>query len=182
MPHRRLSFASTVIDIGTARDDPTCDLMSRPRTRASQPALVVFVGHADCRWLGCLRAGFRHCFVALRDGGIWLTCDPLKDRIEVSVLPVPGDFDLAGFYADSGHTVLIGQTKPDQLRRAIAIAPLTCVTVAKRLLGVQAPWVLTPWQLCRHLRAAARGFVDARPDAPRGRHRTGTTRCLTGSA
>ncbi len=132
--------------------------------RAPQPALVVFVGHTDCRWLGCLRAGFRHCFVALRDGHTWLTCDPLKDRIELSVLPVPADFDLAGLYADRGHTVLLGQTRPDQPRRTLAIAPLTCVTVAKRLLGVRARWVLTPWQLCRYLRADPRGFVDAKPD------------------
>jgi hypothetical protein len=148
---------------------------------APQPALVVFVGHADCCWLGCLRAGFRHCFVALRDGSTWLTCDPLKDRIELSALPIPADFDLASIYADRGHTVLFGQTKPGLARRPLAFAPLTCVTVAKRLLGVRAPWVLTPWQLCRHLRADARGFVDVRPKADREAGQREATRCLTGS-
>jgi hypothetical protein len=28
---------------------------------------------------------------------------------------------------------------------------LTCVTVAKRLLGIRAPYVLTPWQLYQQL-------------------------------
>ena len=46
--------------------------------------LVVFVDHAECRWLRVLRAGFRHCFVVIRDRSVWLACDPLKDRIELS--------------------------------------------------------------------------------------------------
>ena len=137
--------------------------------RTPQHALVVFVGHAECRWLGGLRAGFRHCFVALRDGDIWLACDPLKDRIELSVLPVTADFDLADFYAGRGHTVLRGLTRPDLRRPSFGVALLTCVTVVKRLLGVRTPWVLTPWQLCRYLRADGRGFIDVRPapDRPR---------------
>jgi hypothetical protein len=147
--------------------------MSHAPARAPQPALVVFVDHTECAWLRSLRAGFRHCFVALRDGDAWLTCDPLKDRIELSVLPAPADFDLAGFYADCGHTVLIGQTKPERARQPLSIAPLTCVTVVKRLLGVRAARVLTPWQLWRHLRVEGHGFVDARSRAPRGGPRHG---------
>jgi hypothetical protein len=130
--------------------------------RTPQQALVVFVGHAECRWLGCLRAGFRHCFVTLRDGNVWLACDPLKDRIELSVLPATEDFDLGDFYARRGHTVLRGLTRSDLTRRPFGVAPLTCVTVVKRLLGVRTPWVLTPWQLCRYLRADAQGFLDVR--------------------
>jgi len=117
----------------------------------ARPALVVFVDHAECRWLRGLRAGFRHCFVVLRDGQAWLACDPLKDRIELSVLSVPPGFDLPGFYAARGHMVLCGATRPDLPRRGFVIAPLSCVTIAKRLLGVRAPWIMTPWQLHRHL-------------------------------
>jgi hypothetical protein len=154
--------------------------MSRACTRPAQLALVVFVDHSDCRWLRHLRTGFRHCFVALRERGVWLTCDPLKDRIELSLLPIPADFDLARFYADCGHTVLLGQTRPDLPRRAFAIAPLTCVTIAKRLLGVRAPWLLTPWQLCRHLKGAAHNFVEIRPNRDRAMGPSEANRHLTG--
>lgn len=130
---------------------------------SARSALVVFVGHADCRWLGFLRAGFRHCFVVVRDGGAWVTCDPLKDRIELSLLPLRPDFDLAAFYAGRGHTVLLGLTTPGRPRQPFGVAPMTCVTVVKRLLGVRAPWVVTPWQLCRHLRTAGSGFRDVVP-------------------
>lgn len=135
------------------------------RYLASRLALVVFVNHARCRWLCGLRAGFRHCFVVLRDGSDWLACDPLKDRIELSVLPVSEQFDLPGFYAALGYTVLLGATRPDLPRRGFGIAPLTCVTIAKRLLGVHAFSVLTPWQLYRHLRADGFHFLDVRCSA-----------------
>ena len=133
------------------------------RLRVPRLALVVFVNHADCRWLRGLRPGFRHCFVALRDGVTWLSCDPLKDRIELSLLPVAPSFDLPGFYVKRGHTVLLGTTRPNLPRHPLAIAPLTCVTIAKRLLGVRAPWVLTPWQLCRLLQGQAHGFLTVGP-------------------
>ena len=127
--------------------------------------LVVFVNHAECRWLRVLRAGFRHCFVVLRDGSVWLACDPLKDRIELSVLSVPESFDLPGFYAARGHRVLAGATRPDLPRRGFAIAPLTCVTTAKRLLGVRAPCVWTPWQLYRQLEADGFRRLDVQRSA-----------------
>jgi hypothetical protein len=134
-------------------------------SRSPSLALVVFVSHAECRWLRVLRAGFRHCFVVLRDGSAWLACDPLRDRIELAVLPVPERFDLPGFYANRGHTVLLGATRPDLPRDGFGIAPLTCVSVAKRLLGVRAAWILTPWQLYRHLRADGFHFLDVHPSA-----------------
>jgi hypothetical protein len=133
------------------------------RLRVPRLALVVFANHADCRWLRGLRPGFRHSFVALRDGVTWLSCDPLKDRIELSLLPVAPSFDLPGFYVKRGHTVLLGTTRPNLPRHPLAIAPLTCVTIAKRLLGVRAPWVLTPWQLCRLLQGQAHGFLTVGP-------------------
>jgi hypothetical protein len=137
--------------------------MTVSQARLPQQALAIFVGRTDCRWLGGLRAGFRHCFVALHDGGTWVTCDPLKDRIELRALPLPADFDLGSFYARRGHIVLRGLTRPGLPRGSVAVVPLTCVTVAKRLLGVRAPWVLTPRQLWRHLRGAGHGFVEVRP-------------------
>ncbi len=123
-------------------------------------ALVVFVGHAELPWLRGLRAGFRHCFVVLRQDGTWLACEALTDRLELALLPVPQGFDLPGFYAKRGHTVLLGATRPDLPRRGLTLAPLTCVEIAKRLLGVRAAWVITPWQLYRHLKGNGCHFLE----------------------
>ena len=94
----------------------------------------------------------------MRAGSIWLACEPLKDRIELDALALPDDFNLAAFYREQGHQVLLGQRPPPKARRRFAVAPLTCVTVVKRLLGIDAPWVWTPWQLYVHLCGPKGGF------------------------
>lgn len=132
--------------------------------RHGRLALAVFVDHAECGWLRFLKPGYRHCFVALRDGDLWLICDPLKDRLELAQLSLPSHFDLARFYAGRGHRVLIGRTRPELPRRVSMPAPLTCVGVVKRVVGVRAPWVITPWQLFRHLRHRAAGWRAAAPN------------------
>jgi hypothetical protein len=121
------------------------------RTLSVQCAVVVFVDQTDCYWLRALKPGFRHCFVAVQHGSAWLICDSLKTHMELTLLEPPGPFDLGKFYADQGHRVLLGRTASPVRRTAVPLAPLTCVTLAKRLLGVRAPRVCTPWQLFRHL-------------------------------
>jgi hypothetical protein len=54
--------------------------------------------------------------------------------------------------------VLLGRRPPPGPRRRCAPAPLTCVTVVKRLLGIHAPWVWSPWQLYAYLSGPACGF------------------------
>jgi hypothetical protein len=142
--------------------------------KAPPSALVVFADHADCAWLTFLRRGFRHCFVVLRAGSLWLACEPLTDRIELDALALPPGFDLAAFYAGQGHRVIQGCRPRSRPRQAFAPAPLTCVTVVKRLLGIRAPWVWTPWQLYAHLTAPEIGFrpwSQSPPAAEEGRRR-----------
>lgn len=121
------------------------------RARASQPALVVFVDQTECRWLRSLKRGFRHCFVALQHEPGWLVCDSLKGHMEVTLLELPKSFDLGQAYADQGHRVLLGQTRSPAQAPSFGLAPLTCVSVAKRLLAVRGARVWTPWQLFCHL-------------------------------
>jgi hypothetical protein len=137
--------------------------------KAPSSALVVFADHVDCVWLTFLRRGFRHCFVVLRAGTLWLACEPLKDRIELAALALPPGFDLAAFYVGQGHRVLQGCPPPPRSRQAFAPGPLTCVTVVKRLLGIRAPWVWTPRQLYAHLSAPELGFRAWSEPAPPAR-------------
>lgn len=139
--------------------------MSGADGHEGQPALVVFVDRAECRWLRLLKPGFRHCFAVLRDGPAWLVCDPLLDRIELHWLDLPPEHDLARHYAAQGHIVLAGRAGREGPTRAPArLAPLTCVTVVKRIIGLCAPRVMTPWQLFRHLaRRRERPFAPVVP-------------------
>jgi len=139
------------------------------RASRGRSAMIVFVDHTECRWLQPLRRGFRHCFVALEHGHAWLVCDSLKSHMELNLLDLPAAFDLGRYYAQQGHRVLVGRIGSQIPQTAIAVTPLTCVSVAKRLLGIRAPWVWTPWQLFSHLLAAPHIWrVVAADEAARG--------------
>jgi hypothetical protein len=113
--------------------------------------MVVFVDQTDCRWLRPLKRGFRHCFVALEHPSGWLVCDSLKSHMELFFAELPGLSDLAECYASQGHHVLVGRTEASVPGPSLPLAPLTCVSVAKRMLAIRADWVWTPWQLCGYL-------------------------------
>lgn len=113
-------------------------------------AWVVFSGDAEVPWVRLLKPGFRHCFAVLHDGACWITVDPLAPFTEVVVQPVPASFDLPDWYLRQGLTVIPGPLNHGD-RRPAPWRPFTCVEAVKRLLGLRAPWVFTPWQLYRHL-------------------------------
>jgi hypothetical protein len=103
-----------------------------------------------------LRPGFRHCFCVLRRADRWVVCDPLKGSIVLEILAEYPLEALAAHYLASGRSLLAGTAgslRPLPLR----VRALTCVEVVKRLLGIDAPWVLTPYQLFRFLQEPQRG-------------------------
>ena len=117
-------------------------------------ALVVFSGRTGMRCLRWLKPGYRHCFVAVDDGIEWLTVDPLLHRLEIRASGLPSSFDLAAAYRGMSLDVIEIVPAAVPLRRA-PLGLFTCVETAKRVLGIRARWVLTPWQLQRWLRTRA---------------------------
>lgn len=113
-------------------------------------AVVVFVGDTELKCLRWLRAGFRHCFVVVRSGGHWVACDPLCHRTLLVVLPPVPRADLMRLYRRRGYHVLATTTMIPP-RVVAPVRPFTCVEAVKRILGLRAPWVFTPWQLYCHL-------------------------------
>jgi hypothetical protein len=115
-----------------------------------RPAVVVFCGDASILWLRWLRPGFRHCFVAVQQSEFWIVCDSLAHRTDLTVLREQNPNDLAEWYKNTGLIAVQTTTRQAPLR----LAPLrlfTCVESVKRVLGIHAPWVFTPWQLYRLL-------------------------------
>lgn len=114
-------------------------------------AWVVFTGQTDRPWLRFLKPGFRHCFVLLNDGRQWMSFDPMLNHIELKVqYSVTADFDFPQWLAGRGYTVV---SAPIDHSKKIP-APwrfFTCVEAIKRLLGLHARTIFTPWQLYRHL-------------------------------
>jgi hypothetical protein len=126
----------------------------RATDQTAQAVWIAFGGVADQPWLHLLRPGFRHCFAAVADDAGWTVLEPLSGRLLVARLPVPGGFDLPGFYRRAGLRVL-GPFIPAEAvpRRLPPLAPFTCVALCRALLGPAAPAAWTPFQLFRALEA-----------------------------
>ena len=72
-------------------------LLWRHHDPAAPAVLVVFADHAGCPWLRPLRRGFRHCFVVLRAGSVWVNCYQAMDPA------VPfGGYKMSGYGRESG--------------------------------------------------------------------------------
>lgn len=124
-------------------------------------ALVVFHGHGVDRLAGWLHPQFRHCFLAVRRGGHWLAFDGQAGLPEIRLVG-PAGIDLARHYRLLGYgvvSVAIERTRP---RCPWMLG--TCVGGVKRMLGIRAPWVLTPRQLHRYL---SKGDMRCRRSFPR---------------
>lgn len=123
----------------------------RSRPMVERRAMVVFGGDADLRWLRVLRPGFRHCFAVLKSGEYWVIYNPLSNGTEVEIWPDEHEETLRAWLAQNGYRVVDDAVRP--LRPAsLPWAPYTCVEAVKRVLGLRAPGVFTPWQLYRYLR------------------------------
>ncbi|MBY0336628.1 MAG: hypothetical protein K2X11_08440 [Acetobacteraceae bacterium] len=123
----------------------------------------IWFAFADARdhwWQRLLRPGFRHCFAALRDRGGWTVVEPLSGRLIVARLDVPAGFDLPGFYARAGLTVL-GPFQPEGPARPRAPLRPGCAALCAALLGDAAPKIWTP-----------QGLFHALNEHPRGRKKT----------
>lgn len=130
---------------------------TRPEADADAPrnetALVVFADNTDLKFLRAFRRGFRHCFVAVQTGRGWVICDPLSHQTHLSVVCGFSADELAAWYRSYGLRVIETRMRAAPSRPA-PVRPYTCVEAVKRVLGLHAPWVVTPWQLYKHLLAS----------------------------
>lgn len=118
-------------------------------------AVVVFEDRARAGCLAWLRAGFRHCFCLAHRPVGWVVCDPLKSVTRLEVVPDYPEPELLAHYGRLGMVAIAGDCSPGS-RPGPVLRPLTCVELVKRIVGLHAATVWTPYQLYRALRA--RGF------------------------
>jgi len=114
-------------------------------------AFVVFSGEIDIKWLMILKPGFRHCFALLETGSQWIIYNPLCNRTEITVIEGVLVLELMRIYRDMGYRIVPG--KVHKIRKKTASWGLfTCVEAVKRVLGIYAPMVITPWSLFNFLK------------------------------
>ncbi|MCK5546719.1 MAG: hypothetical protein KAI27_05055 [Rhodospirillaceae bacterium] len=124
-------------------------------TFGQRPALVGFSGDVEVWWLRALKPGFRHCAVAIDDGqGGFVFYNPLFNATELA--RINGDEQTARILLQKGGFVVVDTITSEILTHALpwweCVRPYNCVEGVKRVLGLDAPWVLTPWQLYGYLK------------------------------
>jgi len=121
----------------------------------STKAYAVFHEHGSHCLSGLLHPDFQHVFVLIPAETMWIMVDGRDGCVVIDPVS-PLDFDIKNFYEEQGFTVVAVE------KRDVVSYPMTitnCVGMAKVVLGINAPWIFTPYQLYRKLRDA--------PDPPR---------------
>lgn len=114
-------------------------------------AVVVFSGSAAARWLRLLKAGFRHCFLAIQSAGMWIIYDPLATGTELTIVGAMDSDDVAAFFTGQGLTAVTTRTRR-LTRTPVPWRPFTCVEAVKRGLGIRDGSIWTPWQLYQYMK------------------------------
>ena len=110
-------------------------------------ALVAFGGTPHFWWQRFLKKGFYHCLVALGEGDKWILLDPLANCLDVMVLH---DTKLREYLHLKGYRTLETQVHESD-EPGMTIRPFTCVETVRRVLGLPSAFMLTPYQLFKHL-------------------------------
>ncbi len=112
-------------------------------------ALICFHNHGAGPFAKYLERGFRHVFIAVLNEGYWIRIDG-QGGLPVYEVVAGEDYDLQTFYRQqSGFTVKAVEADRAPLRWPFMQA--NCVGLVKRTLGINAPFVFTPYQLYRYL-------------------------------
>lgn len=111
-----------------------------------RPAVVVFSHAAAFWWMRFFKPGFRHCFVCVACEWGWIVIDPLSHRTETRAAGPMAPAALAAWFERRGCRAVVTALRPAPETPAPA-GPCTCVETVKRILGLRARGVFTPWRL-----------------------------------
>ena len=112
------------------------------------PALVVFSGQGNHPLARFLRKGFKHCFVVVKVGECYIRVDNMVGRPVLDVV-CSSDYDLAGFYRDEGY--IVKETQQEDRLGLWPFVERNCVGLVKAILGLSAPFIITPYRLYRRI-------------------------------
>ena len=135
----------------------------RPLESGLGRAIVVFRDATEIRWLRFLKRGFRHCAVLVEVEQGWVICDAMSNKTHIKQISNRSSLEIVErLGAAYLHAIEVRvQTPP---ARMAPILPFTCVEAVKRILGIHAWSIVTPWQLYRHLVQDQKFVFDNSPN------------------
>jgi hypothetical protein len=122
----------------------------------NQSIWVVFSNDTDIGFLKILKTGFRHCFVIMKQGDLWMIIDPRANKTDITILPHPPHFNLPRFFIGEGKIVrkITGIITPHKIA---PLFPMSCVETVKRVIGLHKRLIITPYGLYRYLNKKQKG-------------------------
>jgi len=117
---------------------------------AGNRAIVVFCDATEIRWLRFLKRGFRHCAVVLEIESGWILSDSVSNKTQLKHIVGMDSGELVRRLVAAGlHAIeVVPRNAPQRFAPPL---PFSCVEGAKRILGIHAWTILTPWQLYKFL-------------------------------
>lgn len=119
-------------------------------------AYVAFGGNVTHWWTRFLKKGFYHCLLILGNGYDWYIIDPVMhftDFIIVKTNCIEEIFHQKGYKTIKTEAVIPTHVK-------FFLRPYTCVETVKHFLGIQAPFIWTPYQLFCFLSQKRKKILD----------------------
>lgn len=116
---------------------------------------VVFQALEPLLITSLLHPRLNHCYVVGNTGHNWWLVNPRMNYMDVVVLPAdkyPPDYDLIKAIRGDRCTTVIIPAKINRRIAGINIGWYSCLSAAKRLLGIYNPFIVTPYQLYKRLR------------------------------
>ena len=119
--------------------------------KVTRRAVALFNNSTGNHWLApVLKDGFRHVCVVVESGPHWIFVSPCPDGIRLTTIAM-SDFDIATHYKNNGYTVVEFTTSGTECRLPLSLS--NCVGAVKAVLGIQKPFMVTPYQLFKYLKA-----------------------------
>lgn len=115
-------------------------------------ALVVFRDSDNRGILRFLKPGFRHCFILVEHEAGWCFLENTFLGFHWDVLPHNEVGQIIQWYQAQNMTVVNVALGSSGQQKICPPGVFSCVELVKRVLGIHAFWVQTPWSLYRHLK------------------------------
>lgn len=109
-------------------------------------AIVIFSGQSDLRILRLLKPGFRHCCLMIEVDQNWVFYNPMSHVTTMRIYSGLSLDEIVSWFHYCGHIVVCCRVSSPR-NIDVSVRPYTCVEAVKRMLGITAPRVVTPWQL-----------------------------------
>lgn len=102
---------------------------------------VVFTPSMDHWWCRFLHPDYQHCYLLKAEAEQWIVYGKTTEGIDLHALPE--------FSASAGNMIVVKTEVQSNFRTLLMLN--TCVGHIKQALGIWQPWIVTPYQLHKHL-------------------------------